>query len=86
MASIDPSTPQSAVVKKWLESYMSLDVKNLEPLLSKNFRGHRYPKSPDLPDETKETHLKAWETRLAVMEKVEVGNIQRQRNRPKIED
>ena len=85
MSGIDFSTPQLTLVKNWLESYATLDVKNLEPLLSKNFQGQRYPRSSDMPDETKESHLEAWEARLAVMEKVEVGSIQCRRNRPQIE-
>ena len=82
MANIDSSSPQLAVVKNLLESYMSLDTKNIEPLLSKNYLCQRFPRSSELPDETRKTHLEAWGSRLALMEKFEVGSIQRRRNRP----
>ena len=81
MANIDLSTPQLTIVKKLLESYMSLDTKSTEPLLSKNYQCQRFPRSSELPDETKKTHLEAWGARLALVEKFEVGSSQRQRNR-----
>ena len=86
MSGINPSSPQLALVKKWLESYTSLNIKNVEPLLSKNFQVQRYPRSSDLPDETRESHLEGWEARFSVIEKGEVGSIQCRRNRPQIED
>ena len=38
MTNSDASTPQVEVVKKWLEAYFSLDIKGVEPLLSKNYQ------------------------------------------------
>ena len=85
MVNIDPSTPQLAVVKKWLESYASLDTKNTEPLLSKNFQYESFPKSSNIPDQSKETHMKIWGARLSVVNKLEVGSIQRRRNHVQVQ-
>lgn len=82
MIDFDASTPQLNVAKKWLESYASLDTKNLDPLLSRDFQCQRFPTSSDLPDETKKTHLEAWRARLALMKKFEVGSVQSRGNRP----
>ena len=38
MVNVDASTPQLRVVKNWLDAYTSLDTKNLEPFISKNFQ------------------------------------------------
>ena len=82
MVNIDPSTPQLAVVKKWLESYASLDTKNTEPLLSKNFQYESLPKSSDIPDQSKKTHTETWGARLSLMNKFEVGSIRRMPGKP----
>ena len=81
MANIDPSTPQLAVVKKLLDSYMSLDTKNTEPLLSKRYQGQLFPGSSEFPDETRKTHIDTWGAMLALVEKYEVSSIRHQRNR-----
>ena len=76
MVNIDPSTPQLTVVKKWLESYASLDIKNTEPLLSRNFQYESLPRSSNTPDQSKEAHMKIWGARLSVVDRLEVGSIQ----------
>lgn len=75
MVNFDASTPQLNVVKQWLESYASLDTKNTNRLLSKNFQYESYPRSSNNPDEPKEAHVKTWGTRLSSMNKLEVSGI-----------
>ena len=76
MINFEASSPQLSLVKKWLESYISRDTKNTDPLLSKNFQYESYPKSPSTPNQSKEAHLKLWGTGLSSMTKLEVGSIQ----------
>ena len=75
MTDFDASTPQLNVVKKWLDSYISLDIKNAEPLLAKNFQLEWFPKPSNIPDEPKKAHTEIWGARLSVMDKLEVGSI-----------
>lgn len=73
MTNSDASTPQVEVVKKWLEAYFSLDIKGVEPLLSKNYQYQAFPESVSLSKETKEQHLERWKVALGVLTKFEVG-------------
>ena len=57
---VEFSTPQSKVVKGFLDAYATLDMNNVEPLLSKNYQYELLPESPDLPVQTKEAHLQTW--------------------------
>jgi len=72
MININPSTPQLAIVKKWLESYTSLDTKNTELLLSKDFQYESLPKSSNAPDESKKAHTEIWGERYSSMNKLEI--------------
>jgi hypothetical protein len=76
MVNFDASTPQLNLVKKLIESYMTLDAKNTEPLLSKNFQEELFPRSPNTPDESKKAHVEEWAAILSSMNKVEVGGVQ----------
>jgi hypothetical protein len=73
MTNSDANTPQVEVAKKWLEAYFSLDIKNVEPLLSKNYQYQTFPESANLSKETKEQHLERWREALGVLAKFEVG-------------
>jgi hypothetical protein len=77
MMNFDASTPQLNVVKEWFESYMTLDTNNTEPLLSKNFRYESFPRSSDIPDQSKKTHVEVWGARLSSIDKLEAGIIRR---------
>ena len=57
MDDFNANTPQLEVVKKWLEAHFNLDVKNAEPLLSRNYQYQAFPESPDLPNETREQYV-----------------------------
>jgi len=79
MANFDTS-PQLALVKKWLDAYLSLDVKNVEPLISQNFQYEAFPEATDIPEEAKEKHIEKYREILAAGSKFEVG-IQALENR-----
>ena len=57
---VDFDTPQLNVVKRLLDAYNSLDMNNVEPLLSRNYEYEALPESADFPKQTKESHLQAW--------------------------
>ena len=50
-------TPQLKAMKKLADAYTSLDMKNIEPLLSENYQYEAFPESTDFPKQTKEGHL-----------------------------
>ena len=57
---VDFDTPQLKVIKKLADAYVSLDLNNIEPLLSKNYQYEPVPGCADLPKQTKESHLQTW--------------------------
>jgi len=71
MANFDTSTPQLKVVKKLLDAYVSLDMSNAEPLLSKNFQYQPFPET-GLPKEAKGGHIQRIAGILAAVSKFEV--------------
>jgi hypothetical protein len=77
MANLDANTPQMRVVKKWAETYTSLDARKLEPILSKHYKHQSFPKSI-YPDETKEEHIQRCKGYQVWLTKIEV-RIQRRR-------
>ena len=72
MADLENSTPQVKVVKQLLDAYASLDMNNVEPLLSKNYQYEPLPESTDVPKQTKESHLQAWKEVFSSTKKLEV--------------
>lgn len=81
MVNFDAS-PQLALVKKWLDAYFSLDVKNVEQYISRNFHYQAFPETTDtsIPEEAKEEHIDKYREILAAGSKFEVG-IQALENR-----
>ena len=71
MANLDRG-PQSKTVEKLHNAYSSLDLNNAEPFLSKDFHYELLPESPDLPKQTKETHLQTWGKVFSSLNKFEV--------------
>jgi len=71
MANINATTPQLRVVKNLFDAYLTLDYKNSEQYVSKNFKFQTFPKTPDLPDETKEGHFERYGALLSLVTKVE---------------
>ena len=85
MTNIDAKTPQLTVVKGILEGYRTLNpVKNVLPLLAKDFKGQNFPESPELPDETGEEHVKKWGEILSLYAKLEVCTWYRKASFPSI--
>ena len=83
MADFDASTPQLRAVKKLFAAYLSLDVNNVEPLLSENYQYEAFPESADLPREAKKGHLQAWGRIFSSVKKHDV-RIRRQRTASKL--
>ena len=71
MSNFDAS-PQLTLVKNWVDAYISLDIKNVEPLLSKNFQYHTFPETTDLSKEAKERHIERYREMLSAVSKLEV--------------
>ena len=78
MTNSDADTPQVEAAKKWLEAHFSLDIKNVEPLLAKNYQFQAIPESASQSKETREQHIERWRESASVLTKFEVG-VQRQR-------
>ena len=73
MTNIDAKTPQLAVVKGVFDGYRTLNVmKNVLPLLAKDFNGQIFPKTPEFPDEAREEHVEKWGRIQALFAKLEV--------------
>lgn len=72
MANLDPSAPQLKIVKNLISAYASLDMNNVEPLISKNYQYHPFPEIAGLSKDAKESHLQTWSGMFAAMNKVEV--------------
>lgn len=69
---IDATTPQLKAVKNLLDAYLTLDVKNVEPFISKNFTFQTFPKIADHPEEAKGAHFERYGTLLNLLKKGEV--------------
>ena len=68
----DFDTPQLKAIKKLAEAYSSLDMNNVEPLLSKNYQCETLPESTDFPKQGKESHLQGWGEVFSSVNKHEV--------------
>ena len=66
------NTPQSKTVEKLFDAYASIDLNNIEPLLSKDFHYEFLPETPEVPKQTKESHLQMLEKIIPSVEKLEV--------------
>jgi len=72
MVDFDANTPQLKAAKSLIDAYVSLDLNNLEPLLSKDFRYEALPEVPGVPIQTKEDHLQMWKEVYSVVSNLEV--------------
>lgn len=72
MANIDDTTPQLKVVKGLNDALIALNIKDVEPLLSRDFVLRTFPKSAELPDLTKEQYLQKNSAMWALSSKVDV--------------
>jgi hypothetical protein len=78
MANFDASTPQLKLVKKWIEALVALDMNKIGTLLTRNFKYQSFPKTIDVPEQTKGTFVQWFGGVFASMTKMEV-RIQRWR-------
>jgi len=69
---VEFNTSQSKAIKSLLDAYATLDMNNVEPLLSKNYQYELLPESPDLPVQTREAHLQTWGEVFSSVKKFEV--------------
>jgi len=69
---VDFDTPQSKAVKNLFDAYATLDLDNVEPLLSRNYQYESLPESTELPIQTKESHLQMWRGVFSSVKKYEV--------------
>jgi len=69
---VDFDTPLLKAAKKLCDAYISLDMNNVEPLMSKNYQYEVLPECTDFPKLTKEGHIQAWEGILSSVNKAEV--------------
>ena len=72
MSRPDDSTPQSKIAKQWVESYASLDMKNVAAITSKNYQYEALPEIISIPKETKEKHIERYREIVGAMTKAEV--------------
>ena len=72
MTNFDAS-PQLILVKKLLDAYLTLDIKNIEPFVSKNFQYHPFPETTDISTEEKEKHIEKYKEIFAAVSKIEVS-------------
>jgi hypothetical protein len=76
-------TPEVKLVQRLTDAYTTLDMNNVEPLLSKDYQFVMVPESADLPKHTKESHIRIWGQLLSAVNKVEV-RIRHRRAVPKL--
>ena len=58
MVNINANTPQLEAVQRWIDAYLSSDVRKIELLFSKDFKHQMFPKSTGRTEETREVYLK----------------------------
>jgi len=80
------ASPQFTVVKKWFDAFATLDTRNVEPLVSKDYQYQVLPESMGLPTEEREEHFQRVREMFPLFKKFEVrtrhrGQINRLRAR-----
>jgi len=79
MVDFDTSSPKSKAVKQLLDAYISLDLNNLKPLISKDYQYEPLPKSPDTDtaNQGKEDHIQKWGEIFSLLTKFDVRILRR---------
>jgi len=72
MVELDTSIPQLKALKRVLDAYSTLNMNNVQPLLSENYQYEAFPESADLPKLTKEGHRQTWGGIFSSLNKFEV--------------
>jgi hypothetical protein len=81
MANFDVSTPQLKLVKQWIDAFSVLDTSKMDSLLCRNFKYQSFPKTIDVPEQTKAGFIQWFGGVFASMTKMKVS-IQLARQRP----
>lgn len=66
------TTPQSKVVGNLFKGLATLDISNIEPFVSKDFKYRTFPKTDNLPDQSKAACLEKYGTVISLFTKMEV--------------
>jgi len=72
MVNVNATTPQLKAVKNYLDAYTSLDVNNVERVLSKNFKFQTFPETTDLPEQAKGAYIERFRRASTLMTKMDV--------------
>ena len=72
MSNFDGTTPESKAAKNLIDAYLTCDLKNIAPLISKDYKFLSFPTIPEHPDEEKEAHLERYAPLFSMLTKVEV--------------
>jgi hypothetical protein len=72
MPHFDGTTPESKAVNNLIDAYLTFDLKNIVPLISKDFKYSSFPTIPEHPDEEKEAHLERYAPLFSLLTKLEV--------------
>ena len=72
MSNFDGTTPESKAVNNLVDAYLTFDLKNIMPLISKDFKFLSFPAIPEHPDEGKEAHLERYAPLFSMFTKAEV--------------
>ena len=75
MNHLEATTPQLKLIDQVFEGYRTLDLNNSAQLLSKTFVHRTFPKTAELPDQTKEEHLESFGPMLAKLVKIDVCSL-----------
>ena len=78
MVDFDTSSPKLKAVKQLLDAYISLDLNNLKPLISKDYQYEPLPESLDIANQGKEDHIQKWGQIFSLLTKFDV-RIRQQR-------
>ena len=66
------ASPQLTLVKKWFDGFATLNPKNVEPLVSKDYQYQVLPESMGLPTEEREEHFQRVNEIFPMFRKYEV--------------
>jgi len=69
---VNLDTPQLKVLKRVTDAYCSLDLNNLKPLFSKDYRYEALPEIPGAPIQTKEGYIQMRREVFSLLNKLEV--------------
>ena len=72
LTNFNATTPQTKAVKDLFEAYLSLNIDNIKPFITKDFKFQTFPKIKGLPDEPKEGHFNRYGTLFSVVSRAEV--------------